>query len=584
MEKIKQISQKMVSTPFKFSLTVNIIAFLICIALFHPFFEDSGDAVMAMIAEGAFGARDIHLINTSVVFGGILKVFAAMIPAVRWMSIWLYMTAFCSLVAIVFVLARNKHTRALALVFVLAAGYELYVSVNIYKTSAVAAAAAYMLIFTHARRVLASVARKMNDENYKIYRNVPMLVLAGILLFVARTLSANAFLLSTLLMIGTGLCEFFWYVGRVRVKKIFYVYVAHFAPVAVLFVAMILVGKFSYTDAAWAEYIGDYKRELVSLAQDHPAALDYTLHGEDLSGLNISENDAHMFLTDQNADDRVFSAETMREISSLDRKYPFDIEVIKAWAMNIYNTMFSLTPIIAAAMFMILMGCTWMRHYLRSPKYPAESFARRIFLICECCACVALFFYLQYANEWDQKHVNSILLVFLAAVMYVMVVSRWEEYRGNTRLAVSVLTWVVMIANVGCLLGNLVDYRAYSRTGRDFDVVRMYMAEDKDKLFVVDIDTIADAFTYDVFKASAEGSLDNMLPAGDWYANAPVFKSIAERFGYENAYDALAGGSILIDNYYPAEKAMFLTQHGDGPRYTAEYLQTVMGYTLFKLY
>ena len=486
----------MVSTPFRFSLTVNIIAFLICLAFFHPFFEDSSDAIMAMIAEGAFGVHDAHIINSSVVFGGILKVFAGVVPTVRWLSIWLYLMAFGSLLAIVFVLARNKHTRALALVFVLAASYELYVSVNIYKTSAVATAAAYMLLFTHARRVVASIARKMNDENYKLYRNIPMLVLAGILLFVGRVLSANAFLLATLLMIGTGLCEFFWYVGRVRVKKIFYVYVAHFAPVAVLFIAMILVGKFSYNDAAWAPYINDYKQELVSLVQDHPGALDYSEHGEELAGLGISENDAHMFLTNQNADDTVFSAETMRSISELDRKYPFDVEVIKAWAMNIYNTMFSLTPIIAAAMFMILMGCTWMRHYLRSPKYPAESFSRRIFLICECCSCIALFFYLQYANEWDQKHVNSILLVFLAAVMYVMVISRWEEYRGNTRLAVSVLTWVVMIANVGCLLGNMVDYRAYSRRECDFDVVMMYMAEDKDKLFVVDADTPEDGHSH----------------------------------------------------------------------------------------
>ena len=70
--------------PRLFSLLLNFAAVGCAILLFHPFLEENDDAFLAMIAEGAYGNRDYHLIYTNVVLGKLYVMLQTVFPFVRF--------------------------------------------------------------------------------------------------------------------------------------------------------------------------------------------------------------------------------------------------------------------------------------------------------------------------------------------------------------------------------------------------------------------------------------------------------------------------------------------------------------------
>ena len=53
-----KIGEKMEKNPLLFWVSVNIFFLLVSIFLFHPYFETNDDAIMALMAEGAYGQRE----------------------------------------------------------------------------------------------------------------------------------------------------------------------------------------------------------------------------------------------------------------------------------------------------------------------------------------------------------------------------------------------------------------------------------------------------------------------------------------------------------------------------------------------
>ena len=129
------------------------------------------------------------------------------------------------------------------------------------------------------------------------------------------------------------------------------------------------------------------------------------------------------------------------------------------------------------------------------------------------------------------------------------------------------------------------NYNEYMRHDPDFRAQLSLMAQNKDTLYIIDTFTFQDRCKYDVFNSMEEGSLNNVVGAGMWFVNSPVTRTVCNRYGYTNPFEALEDTDsrvILVDNIYPDQKALFLSEHS-GKAYSAEYIGTTNGFDNYRM-
>lgn len=562
MKKLRQYF----SNSIVFSLTVNAIVLLISALLFRPFFEENDDAFLAMIAEGAYGLRENHLIYVSSILGRLLILLYSVAPVIRWHCILQYLFLFLAYFTIIVVLCRYRYGKLFSVLLLLCTFYESYVSLQYTKTATIVTATGYLLLFEALRR-------KRKEGKFP----AALIMIGDILLLYGALLRNSAFLLACALLLCTGLFELYRLYKETG-KNLFFKklidYAVIFIPVLCLVLLLLAFDSQVYKeDENWNAFM-KYNETRMALLDYRYDLLDYTANAVRLKSLGISENDALLYLTWQFGDDRVVNTPFMEDVLTGAKPRTVDTTLLKSFLSHLFEELYSLSALVSGlfCVFTLLILSAFT-----GDRTKKRSFL--LYLIINAVILAVILFYYQYSGRWNHRVVSALFLALLLVLSYEGSIQEKEEEYGILKACLLAIAMVAFF-NIGLLLDNQFTYRAYQREEPAYAKQLAALRKEKDTLFVMDMFTFQRAYQYDVFTAYEAGSLDNMVLAGSWYVNSPITKSITNNYGYTNPFEALEKGNgevVLLDNYYSEEKAQYLSEHTK-QTYKAVYEKTENGF------
>ncbi len=568
--------REIIRKPLGFSLISNCLVLLVSVLIYHPFFEEPDDLYIAMISEGAFGSREYHLVYVNVILGKVLTFLSGIISGIRWHSVLQYLFIFIALCLLTYIFSGYRNGKIYAMIMQIATAYELYVSLQYTKTAAYVAAAGYIGLFFVLRR------RFLKNETGRDKRIIMGISYA--LLAYAMLLRKDAFLLGTLVFFAVGVYEL------LRVKSHYLQYVFYFAPVFIAFLLAILADNASYTkDPEWGKFM-NYNNVRMDLLDYRYDVMDYPTHAELLDSCGVSENDSILYVTWQFGDDTVLDTDKMNEILDKASNRSADADFLKALLANLYEFFYgagSLIPAFFSVIFLALCSI-WRKREERAAGKVKRNPLPTLLVMEGIIMCVVLLYY-QYSGRWSHRIVAALFLTVFVAVLFEIMEGRSDTSASSEKntvpVALSLVLGFLLFECIGLWLGNTFAYREDLRSEQRFEALADYMEQNKDTLFVADTFTVQDSYKYSVLVPLSVGKLSNYVTVGSWYVNSPITRAITESFGYANPFRALAGDNVvLIDNCYPNEKAVYISEHGEGPRYCAEYLERMYGYDLYNIW
>ncbi len=566
-----------------YSLSVNAITLLAALFLYKPFFEENDDAFISMIAEGAYGAREVHLIYANVILGYVYRFLYSLCPIIRWHSVLQYVFIFTALTAFTYMIravcyekGHEDTGRVLPVVFILAVFHEAYVSVQYSKTATFVSVIGYILILyaLYRRKVFKDAEKAANDKlNKKIGKAVKkenpaetilLMIIAYLLLIYGMLLRDSSYMLASLMSIPLLVYDFAGNMkkSRGRCGREFLRYFAAFMPLLIVFAAGRIYDNAAYNkDAAWKDFMeyNEIRMELLDYRYD---LLDYNKHADRLQSLKITENDTLLYLTWQFGDDSVLTTDKMREVLKGAPSRWTAAGCSKALAQHIYEDVLLFDPIVLAVIIASI--------YLIFTLIRKRDRGGLIILVACFIVFAGILVYYEYCGRWSHRIVFASMLA-VAVLLTSLIIAVGLSEKADTKtgyMANSILT-LIAIACIAVLLGNRLDYNSYKRSEQDYRAMLNSLKEDKDTLYVADTFTFQLAYRYDVFRPYAQGSLDNFVTVGSWFVNSPVTRGITDRYGYSNPFAALAGKDsvgksvLLIDNMYKDEKLKYLNDHYD---------------------
>lgn len=591
MKKYRQLIKRIVDNPLGFAIVSSVFTMIVGLLVFRPFFEEGDDLGIAMIAEGAFGQNDYHLVYVNVILGKIVASLCSLIPSVRWYTLLQYMFIFVALFIVSLCLSHYRNGRFAAVILNASCLYEVLVSFQYTKIVSFIAVCGIMILLMHIKGVC--YGKEEDSEKYtgilrvdfRTWEKRFMLIAAYVSIVFAILLRSSAFMIALVFAMMYGIVQAMITIRRLGLSKLA-VYAAYFAPVAAILLISAAVESHVYnSDPEW-NYFKSYNKARTSVVDYRYDALEYEKYADKLNELNLSSNDAYMMNTWQFADESVITEDIWNTVAKIPGKRAVDVDFIKAWIANIYNDLFVLSAINAAfaivlAVF-VIMSCRGSGGFF--------------LVLLEGVMSLAVIFYYQYSGRWSHRVVYSALISLLIIFLMVFATEEMGFFKSEksdlkkaykaTGLFMPIPVMIVLLLVIVSRIGNEFEYQDYLRRDSDFGVLQMYMEEEKDTLFVGDTFTCGEKYKYDVLTPMKQGALENYITTGSWSTAAPYEHEIVKRYGYINPFDALRRGSenvILIDNICPERKALFLTEHGDGPRYAADYLQNVCGYNLYRI-
>lgn len=560
---------------FVYSIILNVAVLCTAIFVFIPFFEENDDTHIAMIAEGAYSGREYHLIYVNVILGRIYNFFYSIMPEIRWHTVLQYVFIFLAYVSVTYVISKHKYGITLSLIAVLATFYELYVSLQYTKTAAFLCAVGIILFYEFARDG-ALLARNnltvLNEASKNLKAERIFYGVCGFLYIVyGALLRPEGLMFAAVPLVFIGLLEL------VRTKAILqYLYV--FIPTVIAIFIVLFVNNLSYkNDSAWSSFM-DYNKARMQLTDYRYDILYYPDNGEKLENIGVSENDALIIVTYQFGDDNIVTTDYMKNISDAFGRKPFTFKVVRMlWGRIIEEVSRMSVELPALICLIALLLCVIIIERSRSNSEYIKDASRKFYTMLGMgIICAAAIVYFEYSGRWSHRLVAALFIPTIFGICYMLdggIDSRESNaiiFGGNYRdisVHIMIITLLISVGfNVYCYYGNINEYNSvkddYILAKEELKCIR----EDKDTLYVFDTFTFQNSFKYDVFNANKENEYDNLVSCGSWFMNSPVTKRVCEKYGYSNPYDALinnSGNAVLIDNFYPKEKALFLSEHYD---------------------
>lgn len=591
MKKIRELIKTILDKPVGFAIVNCLTTLMMGIIVFRPYFEEGDDLNIAMIAEGAFGQNDYHLVYANVIYGRIISFLSSIISSVRWHTVFLYILSALAIFGLSLWLSHFKGGRFAAVIVMLSCFVEIFVSVQYTKVITFASVGAVIILLFCVKRK----CTKDNENADRMYgrmriemRDVTvrfLTVLSYVVLVLSMLIRLSAFFIAVVFALAVGIVQAYCNV-RGHGMKALGLYALFIVPVFIATLILSMYDSYCYSvDSEW-DYYKYYNEARTSVIDYRYDALDYSRYGNELGSMGVSENDAYMYLTWQFADESVVTPELYEKLASIPGTKKINIDLIKALVANVYNDIFVFAPTVLST----LLGFALL---IVVSRRKSMAF---YFVLSEAVIATAVTCYYQYSGRWSHRIVYSMLLA-LSVVLWTILITEGHEFFATSSCEIKktyqamhqVLPAVVIVLGVavfGERLSNEFDYQEYQRSDKNFPVLQMYMEEEGDTLFVADTFTMSGWYKYDVFTPVKEGALKNFVMTGGWSTGSPIEHEIVEQYGYFDPFDALSRGDgdvILIDNNCPDRKAIYISDHGDGPRVAAEYLETVCGYNLYQI-
>ncbi|MBR6159028.1 MAG: hypothetical protein IKQ40_01905, partial [Lachnospiraceae bacterium] len=473
MDKVKKI----MASRTCFALMSNLISAAVALCLFRPFWEESDDVGMALLAEGAYGYSEAHLLYSNVVYGKVLCALQGLIPSARWHALLMILFAFAALTAFVFVLAKDLKGKILSVIFLASIDYELYTALQFSKLSAVTAICACLILFECARGDLDKKCRRV------------LRIIATACAGAAFAVRLESFLLAVLIAGCYGICCVISECARGEFIPKIRPYIISFVPMFVIAGLLFSADVYSYSSGGWKDY-KDYYNSVTQMTDYHYNALLYDLHGDELSALGVSENDATMYITYESLEEDFTSTELMDSISALDVKgiKYVNADFMKAWIANLYEEMMTLNGVMTGLVFILALIAA----------YIGKSGDRRFYMLnltVQAAVTLAVLFYYQYSSRYCHRVVYALLLAELAFFVYMLHDMDVYDISRPVRMCVF---FALAFCLISSRLGNEFAYREYERSSYSYDELISYMEQNKDTLFISDVFTMIDNGKYDI--------------------------------------------------------------------------------------
>ncbi len=140
---------------FHFSLFINILFLLYFAVVFYCEFETNDDYAMKMIASGAFGSPDSHLVYINSVIGYILKTLYTISPHIPWYEVFQCLLTMFSLSVLMHILLNKGSDEVydlLVMITVFLTAHSFYRHLQFTKTASILAIAGYILLDDSIRK------------------------------------------------------------------------------------------------------------------------------------------------------------------------------------------------------------------------------------------------------------------------------------------------------------------------------------------------------------------------------------------------------------------------------------------------
>lgn len=571
MEKISKFSlRKLIA-----SIVINAVVLIASVLVFVPFFEEIDDVHVAMIAEGAYGTPEWHLIYPNFILGKLYVLLQSIAPMIRWHVILQYVFIYVGYVLLIYILFKHKRGKYMVVPAILSTFYELYVSIQYTKTAAFVCSVGMLLIFEYVRnKAKVNLARKeilTFDAKGTSIEDVMYLTAALVLIVYGTLLRPESFFIAAVPISAVGIVEL------LRTKE-FIRYMCVFVPVLLAVFLLSFFNSYVYSkESNWASFMS-YNKARMQLNDYRYDILDFTKYEAKLAELNVSENDALAILTYQFGDDNVLSYERMKEIRDAFPSKSVSYELFANLFEHLVNEFLThyLIFVGALGLGMAYIVAIITDRSKSNPGFITDSRRKVLGLVIMIATCGAAIFYFEYSGRFSHRLMASVLIPTVFAICYItdsLPIRENESKivfggnRSDKTLLLSVAFSVMSV--IACMLlyiGNVRDYNEYLLIDGVIyeDLIGILDDNEEECLYIADTFTFQNAFKYRTFYSEQRCAFDSFVTCGSWFVNSPITKTITQRYGYDNPYDALRSGNdkvVLLDNSGLDCKLLFLKEH-----------------------
>ena len=539
MKNLKQWLHRQTSTVW-FACVFNLTVLVLMLLILRPGYETNDDISISMIANGAWGVRDMHVICQNYLLGKLYNLFYTvghgMIP---WYAVLQYTFVFSALTTVTCVLFRRLQSEQAFLVngiLLLYFGYECYIRMQYTKTAGIMLGAGAFLLFYEM-------------EKEKINRKA---VVWGILLAVTGSLYRfEETAVCCVLIAGIGLYFLLnlkqW--GEQKRKRLLTM-LGVFGLTGILMVGCELMDQRLYaSDPDWDTFMqyNEYRSNLTDYSI--PAFADFE---EEYKEMGISKTAYKIFRTGLNFyDPDVYSLDTLKKMDELRPRN----NLSRALAENFLKEFPVGYVKITVFLGFLLLAFLWL-FWRKSEK--------QVWLVAayEILAMGLIDFYLYYEGRYLE---NRVEVGMWFAISLVVIWCLDSAKMHLNRQLVLIALGCLLIANQSTwksrwrgLSEQEVRDQKYLREGFE-DIVSV----DPDGLYLAKLGTIT--YTgYGMFSPVPEGTFENVVWYGGWEMGNPLWVDKMAEYHVTNPYRDL----IDQEHVYIVDDKINLTL-----KYIKEYYQ-----------
>ena len=539
MKNLKQWLHRQTSTVW-FACVFNLTVLVLMLLILRPGYETNDDISISMIANGAWGVRDMHVICQNYLLGKLYNLFYTvghgMIP---WYAILQYAFVFSALTTVTCVLFRRLQSEQAFLVngiLLLYFGYECYIRMQYTKTAGIMLGAGAFLLFCEM-------------EKKKINRKA---VVWGILLAVTGSLYRfEETAVCCVLVAGIGLYFLMnlkqW--GEQKKKRLLTL-LGVFGLTGILMVGCEILDQRLYaSDPDWDAFMqyNEYRSNLTDYSI--PAFADFE---EEYKEMGISKTAYKIFRTGLNFyDPDVYSLDTLKKMDELRPRN----NLSRALAENFLKEFPVGYVKITVFLGFLLLAFLWL-FWRKSEKLVWLVVAYEIL------AMGLIDFYLYYEGRYLENRVEvGMWFAISLVVIWFLDSAKMHLNRQLVLIALGCL----LIANQSTwksrwrgLSEQEVRDQKYLREGFE-DIVSV----DPDGLYLAKLGTIT--YTgYGMFSPVPEGTFENVVWYGGWEMGNPLWVDKMAEYHVTNPYRDL----IDQEHVYIVDDKINLTL-----KYIKEYYQ-----------
>ena len=539
MKNLKQWLHRQTSTVW-FACVFNLTVLVLMLLILRPGYETNDDISISMIANGAWGVRDMHVICQNYLLGKLYNLFYTvghgMIP---WYAVLQYTFVFSALTTVTCVLFRRLQSEQAFLVngiLLLYFGYECYIRMQYTKTAGIMLGAGAFLLFYEM-------------EKKKINRKA---VVWGILLAVTGSLYRfEETAVCCVLVAGIGLYFLMnlkqW--GEQKKKRLLTL-LGVFGLTGILMVGCEILDQRLYaSDPDWDAFMqyNEYRSNLTDYSI--PAFADFE---EEYKEMGISKTAYKIFRTGLNFyDPDVYSLDTLKKMDELRPRN----NLSRALAENFLKEFPVGYVKITVFLGFLLLAFLWL-FWRKSEKLVWLVVAYEIL------AMGLIDFYLYYEGRYLE---NRVEVGMWFAISLVVIWCLDSAKMHLNRQLVLIALGCLLIANQSTwksrwrgLSEQEVRDQKYLREGFE-DIVSV----DPDGLYLAKLGTIT--YTgYGMFSPVPEGTFENVVWYGGWEMGNPLWVDKMAEYHVTNPYRDL----IDQEHVYIVDDKINLTL-----KYIKEYYQ-----------